>query len=176
LLEKYRGYLQLVAEQQIDPPLRAKVGGSDLVQETFAEAHRDFPQFRGVTAEEFHAWLLQILSRNLDDVRRRFGRQKRDVSREVPHADGRSLASQLPASPGMSPSSLVRQRERDAELEAAFEKLSDRHREVIELRHRMDLAFGEVGERLGISEEAAKKRWSRAIANLQSRLEANRGK
>jgi DNA-directed RNA polymerase specialized sigma24 family protein len=40
----------------------------------------------------------------------------------------------------------------------------------------MDLAFGEVGERLGISEEAAKKRWSRAIANLQSRLEANRGK
>ncbi len=33
---------------------------ADVVQETFLEAHRSFPRFRGSTEAEFLAWLRQV--------------------------------------------------------------------------------------------------------------------
>ena len=47
LLEACRGYLLLIANGQLDADLRQKLGGSDLVQETFVQAHRDFVRFNG---------------------------------------------------------------------------------------------------------------------------------
>ena len=46
-MEAYRPYLLLVANQEISPVLRPKGGRSDIVQETFLEAHRDLGQFSG---------------------------------------------------------------------------------------------------------------------------------
>jgi RNA polymerase sigma-70 factor, ECF subfamily len=46
-LEIHRHYLLAIAERQLDPDLRSKGGASDLVQETFLEAQRDFAQFGG---------------------------------------------------------------------------------------------------------------------------------
>lgn len=48
LLEVYRNYLRLLARAQIDLHLQAKVNPSDIVQETFLEAFRDFGQFGGI--------------------------------------------------------------------------------------------------------------------------------
>ena len=42
LLERYRQYLTLLARMEIGRTLRVKFGASDVVQETFLEAHRDF--------------------------------------------------------------------------------------------------------------------------------------
>ena len=42
LLETYRNYLALLARHQIGRRLQGKVDPSDLVQEAFMEAHRDF--------------------------------------------------------------------------------------------------------------------------------------
>src|SRR5213080_709075 len=52
LLELYRNYLKLLARLQIDRRLQGKADPSDLVQETFLEAYRDFAQFRGTTERE----------------------------------------------------------------------------------------------------------------------------
>ena len=52
LLELYRRYLNLLARLGINRQLQGKLDPSDLVQETFLEAHRDFPQFRGTTESE----------------------------------------------------------------------------------------------------------------------------
>src|SRR5918999_6459314 len=57
LLERYRPYLALLARLQIDRRLRGKADPADLVQETFLEAHRGFPRFRGETEAELAAWL-----------------------------------------------------------------------------------------------------------------------
>ncbi len=65
LLEVYRNYLRLLARAQIDLHLQAKMNPSDIVQETFLEAFRDFGQFCGQTEAEFVAWLRQILANNL---------------------------------------------------------------------------------------------------------------
>jgi RNA polymerase sigma-70 factor (ECF subfamily) len=57
VLEHYRKYLRLVARSRIGLAMRIKVDPSDLVQETFLKAHRDFAGFRGHGEDELVAWL-----------------------------------------------------------------------------------------------------------------------
>src|SRR5438128_10963899 len=65
LLERYRNYLKLLARAQIDLFLRRRIDASDVVQETFLDACRDFQQFRGGTEAELRAWLRKILIYNV---------------------------------------------------------------------------------------------------------------
>ena len=67
LFDLYRQYLKLLAHMEISDRLQAKIDPSDIVQETFLEAHRDFAKFRGTTERELMAWLRQILAGNLAD-------------------------------------------------------------------------------------------------------------
>src|SRR5687768_4915382 len=93
LLELYRRYLALLARVQIGQRLQGKVDSSDLVQETFLEAHRHFAHFRGVSEGELVRWLRQILAARLADLLRRYlGTQGRDVrlEREIEDAFDRS--------------------------------------------------------------------------------------
>ena len=62
LLEAYRSYLALLARLQLGRDLQGKVDPSDLVQEVFLEAHRDWGQFRGQTEGELRAWLRRMLA------------------------------------------------------------------------------------------------------------------
>src|SRR5262245_16251802 len=83
LMELYRHYLALLARLQIGRRLQGKVDASDLVQETFLEAHRDFAQFQGICEKELVSWLRQVLASNLaNQVRRYFGTQRRDIRLE----------------------------------------------------------------------------------------------
>src|SRR5215472_9511436 len=83
-LETCRNYLLLVAGRQLDPDLYAKGGASDLVQETFLEAQRDFARFQGNSEGELLAWLRQILLNNVANFARRYrDTAKRAVGREV---------------------------------------------------------------------------------------------
>jgi DNA-directed RNA polymerase specialized sigma24 family protein len=79
MLELYRNYLTLLARYQIGRRLQGKVDRSDLVQETFLEAHRDFGQFRGETEAELVGWLRRILATNLaNQVARYCGTRRRN--------------------------------------------------------------------------------------------------
>src|SRR5205809_917594 len=83
-LEGCRRYLLLVADRELEPDLRAKGGASDIVQETFLEAQRDFTQFHGNSEQELLAWLRRILLNNVGNFSRRYcGTDMRDVGREV---------------------------------------------------------------------------------------------
>src|SRR5215467_2878339 len=68
LLELYRNYLELLARTQIDLHVQGRVDASDLVQETFLDACRDFGQFRGTREIEWVAWLRKVLIYNLARV------------------------------------------------------------------------------------------------------------
>src|SRR5437870_8093656 len=72
MLEACRGYLLLVAQRELAPDLRAKGGASDLVQETFLEAQRDFPRFSGRSEAELLAWLRRLLLNNLANFTRHY--------------------------------------------------------------------------------------------------------
>src|SRR5260370_27853733 len=70
-LDCCRNYLLKVAQRELDPDLRAKGGASDLVQETFLEAQRDFAQFQGSSEVELRAWLSRLLVNNVCNFSRR---------------------------------------------------------------------------------------------------------
>ena len=65
-------------------------------------------------------------------------------------------------------------REMEPMLEELVAKLGKKDREVVLLRFYQQLSFTEVGQELGISEEAAQKRTARAVAKLRD-LFARRG-
>ena len=50
LFESARAYLLFLAQKELPPALRAKLGASDVVQETAIDVHRDFPRFAGTTS------------------------------------------------------------------------------------------------------------------------------
>src|SRR5262245_62077047 len=120
-LEACRAYLLAVAERELHPAVRAKGGASDLVQQTFMEAHRDFARFRGDSKDELLAWLRQVLRHNLANFTRQHLRtKKRQADREV--AFGASAAgdpgARVPA-PGTTASRELMAGEEEAALEAA---------------------------------------------------------
>ena len=68
ILDAFRPYLLAVANQSMPLSLRAKHGGSDLVQETLAQAHREFAGLRFDDAGDVRAWLRTILAQSLDGL------------------------------------------------------------------------------------------------------------
>ena len=164
VLEAYRRYLLLLANKQLGPDLRAKGGASDLVQDTFLDAQRDFAQFRGQSPGEFRVWLRQILMHNLGVFTRRFrGTARRAVAREVglrgASVSGGSLFE--PAGSSASPSAKVAGRESSAALSVALDRLPEDYRRAITLRYHHNLTFEEIGREMGRSPEAARKVWAR---------------
>jgi RNA polymerase sigma-70 factor (ECF subfamily) len=175
LLERYRQYLTLLARVQIGKAIRVKVGGSDVVQEAYLEAHRDFAAFRGETVAELVAWLRQIVARNLaNQVRRYRGTRQRDVrlERGLASALDRSsdrLAATLPGR-SASPSQHAARLEAAVILAAALDRLPPDYREVLVLRNLEELTFPEVAGRMGRSVESVKKLWARGLAQLRRLL------
>jgi RNA polymerase sigma-70 factor, ECF subfamily len=169
LLQPWREYLLGLAEAEIGSDLRAKGGASDLVQDTFLEAQEAFPHFEGKSPAELRAWLRLILIHNLANFWKHYHqRDKRQVAREVPLDGGRpgaELREELEARRPSPEDEAIRD-ERVSRLRAAVERLPAEYRQVVYLHGWEKLSFDAVGEQLGCSAEAARKRWARALLHL----------
>ncbi len=166
LLDGCRDYLRLVADRELDPDLRAKGGVSDLVQETMLDAVRDFHQFRGSTEAELLAWLRCLLRNNLVSFTRLFRETgKRQVDREV------HLSSGLMDAEGLSPSGHAAANEESLAIQQGLARLPDNYRQVLQLRYQEELSFEEIGQRMSLSGNAARKLWLRAVRCLQQETE-----
>jgi RNA polymerase sigma-70 factor (ECF subfamily) len=173
LLDGCRRYLLRIASEDLDPRLRAKGGASDLVQETFLEAQRDFGEFDGDSEQELLAWLRHRLRYRLGKFIRSYRQTaRRAAAREVPLDDGDSSSAPgaVPAGDQPSPSERVLAEERDHLLEQAMKRLPEEYRRVIELRYRQGLSFEEIGRVLARTPNAARKLWARAIDRLKRDL------
>src|SRR5262249_27845129 len=173
-LERFRSYLLLLARVRLDPMARAKVGASDVVQQTLLEAHRDRARFRGRTLGEQAAWLRQILARNLANVVRDLRRDKRDVAREQPlQAALDESAARLEswmAAGRSSPSQQVERHERALRLAEALAALPENQREAVVLRHWHGCSLVEIGERLGCTTAAVTGLLHRGLRKLRQQL------
>jgi RNA polymerase sigma-70 factor (ECF subfamily) len=175
VLETCRGYLLLIAQQELDTALQAKGGASDLVQQTFLEAQRDFTGFHGTTHAALLAWMRQLLINNLANFRRDFHRDKRRVTREIALPSGNSSRRRgggLDAG-SATPSVEMMRNEQTEALERALAKLPEDYRRVIQLRYREERSFEAIAKLMQRSQNAVRKLWSRAIERLQQELDAN---
>jgi RNA polymerase sigma-70 factor (ECF subfamily) len=175
MLEAYRNYLTLLARNQIGRRLQGKVDASDLVQQTFLEAHRDFGQFRGGTEAELVGWLRRILATNLANqvarycgTRRRNVRLERELAAELDQSS-RALNRGLAAKQS-SPSHQAARRDQAVLLADALEQLPEDYRQVLVLRHLEEQSFPEVARHMGRSLDSVKNLWARALARLRQIL------
>jgi RNA polymerase sigma-70 factor (ECF subfamily) len=172
LLEACRVYLLVVARQELQMALQAKVDAADLVQDTFMEAMRDFADFHGDCEQQLLGWLRGILRHNVADLNRRFARGCRCLAQEVPLRT--QLAALLPSPSTASGRTticeqVIAQEQRRAVI-AALQRLSPCYRQVLQLRYDERCTFAEIGNRLQRSPEAARKLWERAIERLRHDL------
>jgi RNA polymerase sigma-70 factor, ECF subfamily len=173
ILEACRAYLLWIARQELDPELRAKGGSSDLVQETFLEAQRDFGQFQGTTENELKAWLRRLLVNNVANFSRRYRAAKRRVSSEVSLNGGTSSADwarQLAAAGSAEPDEQSLAQERREAVRRALDGLPQDYRRVLILRYEENCSFEEIGKRLNRSQNAAQKLFTRALERLQQEI------
>lgn len=174
LFESCRGYLLVIANNQLSTSLRAKVGGSDLVQQTLMHAHRDFGQFRGQSQRELLAWLHRILINQGARTRRDYQQTaKRDLSREVPLDSSDASKNGTVATVAAAtetPSHYAMAREDQQRLERTLESLDETDGQVIRWRNRDLLTFAEIGSRLQMTGDSARRAWSRAVERLRVAL------
>jgi RNA polymerase sigma factor (sigma-70 family) len=137
----------------------------DLTAETFAQAFQHRRRFRGRTDAEADAWLYAIARHQLSRYARRGVSEQKAI---------RKLGIRLPA---------VSEDDHDRILElagldqirdrvsAAVSRLSTRDRDVLRLRVIDERPYPEVAEALGVSEQAARARVSRALRQLADAID-----
>lgn len=180
LLALYSNYLKLLVTAQLDNRLRARVSPSDIVQESFFEAHRDFGEFRGQSIGEFVVWLRRIVVNNiLRVVEQHVLTEKRDVRREVSLEEiGKRLEKStvrletLLAQQAESPSGCAARREDELLLADSLASMPADYRDVIVLRHIEGLSFEQVALRMDRSAGAVRMLWLRALKKMRESLQS----
>jgi RNA polymerase sigma-70 factor (ECF subfamily) len=179
LLEAYRPCLLSIAAAEFDSDLKAKAGPSDLVQETFIDAQRDFASFKSDSVTELRIWLHAILMNNLADLRKRYLRaKKRQVCRERPltASGSKELVKALVAPDGHSPSRIAISKEEHARIEAGLNRLPAAYRQVIIMRSQQRQSIAKIAQTINRSPDAVRMLWNRAVLRLKHELEDGDGR
>jgi RNA polymerase sigma-70 factor (ECF subfamily) len=174
LLETQRTALRRLAEGRLGERIEVRVDASDVIQQTFLEAHRSFQQFAGQDARELSAWLHGILDHKVAGaVRDHTLLQKRDVRREQSmddsHGGKAPLKQQLNAGHS-SPSQKAIRGEEEQRLFEALTSLPDDQREAVRLRHLEGWALADIAQHLGRSPTATAGLIKRGMQTLRHRL------
>ena len=170
-LEACRLYLLWVARRELDPGLRAKVGASDLVQDTLLEVYRDFQRFAGESEAELLAWLRRLLRNNILNAARTYrGTAKRDLGREQSlealcgEGGDRGFVGR-----DADPAQEVARGEEAGLLREAVAQLPPELGEVLHLWNE-GRSFEEVARLTGRPASTVRTRWLRAVQHLQRTL------
>jgi RNA polymerase sigma-70 factor (ECF subfamily) len=162
---------------RMDPRLAARFDPSDVVQESLAEADRRLDDYLRERPLPFYPWLRQLAwERLVEQHRRHLRASRRSVLREEAESpvlfsgSALELAERLLDS-GQGPSAALQREELRERVRAALDALPEGDREVLTLRYLEQLKAREVGDVLGLSESAAKKRVLRALERLRDLLE-----
>jgi RNA polymerase sigma-70 factor (ECF subfamily) len=177
LLERHRDRLRRMVELRLDWRLQARIDASDILQDAFLEVATRLDEYLRSPELPLFLWLRLVVGQRLATAHRHhLGTQMRDAGREVslyrdalPSASSAALADQL-LGRHTSPSQAAVRAERVIRLQEALNTLDPFDREVLALRHFEQLTAAETARVLGISEEAAAKRYIRALKRLKQIL------
>lgn len=172
ILLKYRDRLRKIVAMRINPKLQGRIDASDIIQDTYVEASRTLESYLEKPKQSVFLWLRHLAGEKLIQLHRfHFDAQKRNVEREVslscemPQASSYSLASRLIGS-ASTPSNIAIRNENKLRLEKALDQMNPVDREVLVLRHFEQLSGKESAAVMGLSHNAIKKRYVRALEKL----------
>jgi RNA polymerase sigma-70 factor (ECF subfamily) len=174
LFTRHRERLCRMVEMRLDRRLQARIGVSDVIQDAYVDIVDRLEEYLRDPKLPFFLWLRLVVGERLLKVHRHhLGTQRRDAGREValfrgalPQASSAALAAQL-LGKHTSPTQAAVRAERLLRLQEALNTLDPMDREILALRHFEELTSAEAAQVLEIEEEAAAKRYVRALRRLK---------
>ncbi len=171
LIERHGNWIRQRVRRRLGAALRTKVESVDIAQDALVELLRYGPRFTVEGQGQFRALMGQIVENRIRDARDWFSAQRRSMSREQRLSESILDLSRLNA--GMTrPDKKAEKLEWEQLVKLAVTLLDAEDREVIMKRQWEELPFDEVGEQLGLSPDAARMRFNRALPKLASKIEA----
>lgn len=167
MFEQYGPRLRAMLERRIDPRFRARLDAESLLQDTYLLARRRWSRFpaSGMTPL---AWLYRLAFDCLLEAWKHENRDCRDPRREQPWPDHSSAQLGLELLGSVTtPSRALARKEVQEMMRAALAQLDEDERQVLWMRHLDKLKLREIASILAISEDAASKRYARALKQLE---------
>ncbi len=164
--------LEVFVHFRMSPSLRRRWPVEDVIQYTYLTAWRRIDTFHDGRNDGLYRWLVSIAYRLLGSIKRNeFVRRTEKRSSELKGAESSTAGGvsrfALAQSAERVSRMVMRHEETNRALQA-LESLSDGDREAILQRVFEGLPFKEMGQRFGVSESAARKRYQRALERLRS--------
>ncbi len=147
IVDRHLPGLRAFVRLRVGPEMRAYESCSDLVQSVCRELVEDWPALEFENDAALRSWLFTTALNKVRHHARDMHRHKRDVRRVVGGTLGAELAADYAAIG--TPSVAAMSQEQVERLEAAFDRLSEDHREVITLARIAGMPLAEVGQRMG---------------------------
>ena len=174
LFAQHRARLRRMVRLRMDRRLQGRVDASDVIQEAYIEAAQRFEEYKQDPNVPPFIWLRFLTGQKLIQLQRRhLGAKVRDANREVsiyrgaiPAATSAALAAQL-IGKQTSPTQAAARAELKLRVQEALNGMEDIDREVLALRHFEQFSNVEVAQLLDIGEDAAYKRYVRALKRLK---------
>ncbi|MDP6740014.1 MAG: RNA polymerase sigma factor [Planctomycetota bacterium] len=164
LFNRHHDHLLLAVRLRLGTRLRSVLESADIFQSVALEAFRDLDNFEPREPGSFRHYLNTLVLNKIRDRARYFDAAKRQGGERAPQ----SQLAQLPAS---DPEEGYRDGSgRFEKLERAIQQLPEDMRQVLVLRSVDGLPSQEVARMLGKSDAAVRKAYSRAVAQLASRM------
>ena len=179
LFQRHRDRLRRMVELRMDARLQGRIDASDVLQDGFLDLDKRVESYLNDPRLPVFLWLRLVVSDRLAMVHRDHlstpmwdaGRQVSLYRDPLPRASSAALASML-LGRMIAPSNALTRAEQILQIQEAVNSLGPLDREVVALRHFEQLSRAETAVVLGVTEEAAAKRYIRALKKLKTILAA----
>lgn len=156
-------WLRAVVQRRMGAELAGRADADDIVQQALVNLLQYGPRFEVDDADAYRALIACIVENTIRKLIRDGRRQRRWAGKEEPLPSGSVVALSTGAT---RPSAAADRNERRAWIQLGLELLDSRERELVLWRQWHGRSFADIGAELGVSEDAARMRFERALQRL----------
>jgi RNA polymerase sigma factor (sigma-70 family) len=174
LIELHVAWLRAQAEKRMGEFLKSRGNVDDYVQDAVLDFLRNAPRFQVRDGGQLRALLARVLENTLRDRNDWFRAKRRDLARDRKLPTDSVLALDPALQRSTTPSRDVGRTELRDWVRLGLEMLDGEDRKILLAREYEDRSFVEIGADLGMSANAVRMRWVRALERLAKVMQTMR--
>lgn len=166
LVELHLPWLRQHLERRLGDFLRQRGDTEDYVQDAMLDFLRDAPRFQVPDEQRFRALLARVVENTLRDRNDWFRAKRRDLARQAGMPSDSVLSLDGGLQQSSTPSRQAMRTEMRDWVRLGLELLESEDRRILIAREYEDRSFVEIGDDLGMTPNAVRMRWVRAVGRL----------
>jgi RNA polymerase sigma factor (sigma-70 family) len=166
LVEAHLPWLRQHLERRVGAFLRQREDPEDYLQSAVLEFLRDGPRFQVRDAAQFRNLLARVVENTLRDRNDWYRAKRRDLGRDAPLPSESVLALDPALATSATPSRAAATGELREWVRLGLELLDADDKRLVVAREFEDRSFVSLGAEMGMTENAVRMRWVRAVGRL----------